>query len=148
MATKKNVKKENKLSASTKLIIIICSLSTICIIFALYQVSIKGDTVMLAIPQVQSTIVSDEDGEVHNVTMYFTLEVDKKTSKKIDVNEINAIISDTISTLNYDYILGEYSVDYVHDAVYNELMKNYSPEEITDIYITGIYNDGYEPPKK
>jgi hypothetical protein len=138
---------KNKLSNNTKIISLILFITFIGIAFGYNSRNVTNSkTQIVTLPKIKSNPISLSKNKTNNITTVVSLELDKKTAKKVNVDELQLIVTETINSLDYDKLTGVDNIRYMKDSIYDELSKNFTSDQLSMVYVTDVFNGGYEPP--
>lgn len=96
------------------------------------------NTVSIEVPTVQASLLSAGSGEAHDVQANFTVEIDKELQGSVTGRALQGYITEIMSTLDYDEVIGEGSVEYVKSEVQRQLGGYLSEEQLQGVYITDL----------
>lgn len=96
---------------------------------------------MMNLPLI-STQVKSEDGESHSVDTYISLEFTKET-ENLDSESLKRIVSDAVSSLEYEKIIKAGNISYIKEEVINKLDEYVSEDNLLGVYVTEIQSGDY-----
>lgn len=136
-------KRKSKINKYAVLIIAIAVLMIIMAVIINTQFITQVSNSQMKIPTVNTTVRSSSDGSSHNVTADFSVDVEKKSQKKMSAEEIQISITKAIEKIDYDKLSEKGSLEEVRSLVQSEVEKLYPNITINKIYISNFITDNY-----
>lgn len=95
----------------------------------------------VALPTVSSSLTSSKDGKSHSIDIDFTIEYNNNAEDSISHNDAYSKVRDAVSSLDYEALKQENSIDYIEASVKESLGDLVAPEDIANVYIGNIAID-------
>lgn len=138
------VKTQKKHTGTIVIIMFMAILAVLSIIFSYsYYRSLQNK--ILNIGEVSFSILPEDNGDYHQISMEFSLEGKSKALKNANKDTIKQTIVDVLSNEQYEKISGKGSTEYIKQKVKDNLKGIFKEGELDQIYITK-FNDQISSP--
>lgn len=138
------MKSNVKNSIITIIVVLLIALSGF--LYSAYSPNMAGARVlphskMVNLPLI-STYVKSEDGESHSVDTNISLEFSNET-EDIDSDRLKKIVSEAVSSLEYEKITKAGNISYIKEEVMSKLGEYISQDDLMGVYITELQSGDY-----
>ena len=103
-----------------------------------FQITGSGNSELVNLPRIESSVTSSEDGSVHDISVDFTLAVNEHIKAALDTKTVETKISAVLKDLDYAKINDVGGMDYIKTEVIRELESYINLEDFRGLYIRDI----------
>jgi hypothetical protein len=137
--------KKNKISNATKVIILLTFIGIGGIVFGTVNRHSAIETVIVDIPIIRTSSMSSSTNQLRNISVAFSVELDRRSARSANVDQIYMEIHQVLTTIDNDIMIGENNIELIKNEVHAHLATIFNEDELIGVYITNIFNDGFEP---
>ncbi len=128
------------------IILIIISLLVIVLAVVFPMMNRSNETILVDIPVVSTSVVSQTTGETHNIQAHISLDV--TSNKKISKSTLQSIITNAISTLDYDKLHSENADRYLKTQITASISEYIGEKDLHGVYITDFHSGDLVVPRE